>query len=45
MCVCSPHLDVVIWAADVGVVLHVECGVELEADREAQLHLDTIQTV
>lgn len=41
----GPHLDVVVGASDVGVVLHVEAGVELEAEPETRLHLDPVHAL
>lgn len=56
MCVCAGRggrgrgrgdldLDVVVGTADIGVILHIEAGVEVELQPEAGLHLDEVQTL
>lgn len=43
-CMCCSHLQVVVGAADVRVVLHFEARVELEEELEARVHLDPVRT-
>lgn len=39
------HLDIVVGAADVRMVLHIEARVKLEAEPKARLHLNPIHTL